>query len=279
MIGATVLSVAGVIGQNCVTLLLSIRKLLGLRKFNFRLGRMLPHLSNFQMKTIMEGRTLRPVYSCSFVPFISFLFVFGAQTTFAQTPVLPQRTLQQPTVQKGSVTAVYCKQSTLTGPAFLSVLNSIIKYGDLTDISFLQKMLGTKLDLSYGRGTDGKEYDHQHLEYNGDQVLGSPIHVHVDVHLDVIKGEASPFNGVIADIRFGSTSINLDNPIFMRDCMKLADDNFFSFFGGGFRESIYGGATKLLTIPGKNHTHIMIGIEVDYPKSQFVREIVINEAK
>ena len=77
----------------------------------------------------------------------TLLVAFRAQSAGAQTRPLPLSV---------SVPAAYCKQSTLTGPAFLNLLNTIIKHGDLTDIAFLQKTLGTKLSLNPEYGADGK---------------------------------------------------------------------------------------------------------------------------
>ena len=197
-----------------------------------------------------------------FAAVLGVLVIFGAQPAGAQTPSLPQAGAQQPASQSASVPAAYCKQSTLTGPAFLNLLNTVIKHGDLTDIAFLQKTLGTKFSLSYGSGVklDGSP-DHQRLEYDSDQMLGIPIHVHVDVHLDVIEGKPSPFGKGIAWINFeGLPFVSLS---YIDDCMKLSVDDLVSRYGAHWIRSSNGAESEWLQTPGKDNTKLAIGWTYD----------------
>ena len=196
---------------------------------------------------------------------VGLTFAYGAQTADAQTTPLPQAEAQQPAVHSASVPAGYCKQSTLTGPAFLNLLNTIVKHGDLTDIAFLQKTLGTKFSMSYGLWY-GKP-DHQEQEYDSDEVLGSPIHVHVVVNLDVIEGRPLPLSNVIGTIRFeGVGSFAALGWGYLNDCMELPVKQLKSRYGAeGFRQ-IYAsppgngplGESTRAEFPGKHNTMLWI---------------------
>ena len=195
------------------------------------------------------------------VLFAAVLVAFAAQAAGAQTAPLPQPTLQQ--LGAPSAPAGYCKQSTLTGPVFLNLLSTIIKHGDLTDIAFLQKTLGTKFSMNYGPGLGGNP-DHQEPEYDSDQVLDSPIHVHVVVHLDVIEGKPSLFGNAIAWIRFEGTSMASWG--YIHDCMELPVDELESRYGAdGFIQRYptgggsIAGETTQAEFPGKNNTKLAIG--------------------
>jgi hypothetical protein len=190
---------------------------------------------------------MRPIHWYFALASAALLMASGAQKAGAQTPPAPQNT---------STPASYCKQSSLTGPAFLNLLNTIIKHGDLTDVAFLQKTLGTKFNLSYGMKPD-ESPDHQHLKYDSDHVLDSPIHVNLDVHLDVIEDKPSLFGNAIAAIRFVGRG-------YINDCMKLPADDLESRYGAdGFRaiHNSWGPLVGELAgqkIPGKNNTKLMI---------------------
>jgi hypothetical protein len=181
---------------------------------------------------------------------LSVLAVFGARSAAAQTSPLPQPTPQQ--LGAPSVPAGYCKQSTLTGPEFMQLLNVIIKHGDLTDIAFLQKTLGTKFSFSYGKKTDGTR-DANSLFYTTDQIMGSPIPVTVTI----LKGkDTQELNGEIADLQFQPNS--QAQVSFFMNCLNLTATSFVSLFGpeawAGWPRFTLGGGGIDLKNPGKNGT-------------------------
>jgi hypothetical protein len=103
----------------------------------------------------------------------------------------------------------------------MSLLNIITEHGDLTDIAFLEKTLGTKLSpLPFnGLGTP----DPDDITYNGDQVRGSPIYVQVSV----TKGkDIQARSGAIAEVWFRPLSQAL-----FTNCLKLTTTDFVSVFG------------------------------------------------
>ena len=174
----------------------------------------------------------------------------------------PARAQNSPSSPSVSVPAVDCKQYTLTGPVFMNVLNTIIKHGDLTDIAFLQKTLGTKFSVSYGL-IDGNP-DHQEPEYDSNQVLGSPIHVHVSVNLDEIEGKPSLSGNWIAGIRFEGTS--MVDWGYINDCMELPVQELESRYGAeGFHQISASppgngplGERARAEFPGKDNTKLSI---------------------
>ena len=204
----------------------------------------------------------------------TLLVAFRAQSAGAQTRPLPLSV---------SVPAAYCKQSTLTGPAFLNLLNTIIKHGDLTDIAFLQKTLGTKLSLNPEYGADGKP-DPDNLDYNSDEVEGNPIHVAVRVR----KGErVHEMGGEIALVQFVPASPSIIEPSFFVNCLKLTGADFVSAFG---RQGFFfvptgplgaGFGKKRLNMPGKNDANLYVWFDY-YPSSESLipmptsQEAVVN---
>jgi hypothetical protein len=166
------------------------------------------------------ARDRRPIHLDFRSASVALLLACGAQTAGAQTAPLPQATLQQ--LGAPSVPAGYCKQFTLTGPIFLNMVNTIVNHGDLTDIAFLEKALGTKFRQLPGLAP-GTDLDN--LAYKSDQVLGSPLPVQVIA----IKGKEIQSNGsLIGEVRFQPNT--LAQVYFMR-CLMLTSANFVSLFG------------------------------------------------
>ena len=184
------------------------------------------------------------------------LGVFSVQAAGAQTPALRQGV---------SVPAEYCKQSSLTGPVFLKLLNAIIKHGDLTDIAFLQETLGTKFSLKYDPAPDGTP-DPNWLDYNGDHVLGNPIHVEVVIN----KGSRiQEQGGEVAFVRFLPEPVGIIKPSFFVDCLALTGADFVSLLGRSGFVFIWddapgaGSAGKTLNAPGKGDTRLRIIFNYD----------------
>jgi hypothetical protein len=150
---------------------------------------------------------------------VSLTVAFGVQPAGAQTSRLPQVEAQQRAAQSVTVPAAYCKQSSLTGPIFLNLLNTIVKHDDLTDIAFLEKTLGTKLSVLPALGPGPPDKDD--LAVFGDSVLGSPIAVQVKV----IRGkDVQAAGGIIAEVDFRSSSLAIN-------CLRLTSADFASLFG------------------------------------------------
>jgi hypothetical protein len=219
-----------------------------------------------------------------FAVVLGVLAAFGTQAADAQISPSLQAGRQQSAAQSGSGSATYCKQSTLTGPAFLNLLNTIVKHGDLTDIAFLQKTLGTKFSMSYGLWYGNP--DHQEQEYDSDQVLGSPFHVHVDVDLDVIEGKPSLFGNAIAGIRFeGTGNFPEAGGGYINDCMELPVKELESRYGAeGFRQ-IYAsppgngplGESTRAKFPGQHNTKL--GITWLYSPVGRIQVVAILQSK
>jgi hypothetical protein len=226
-----------------------------------------------QQKTCLPEKAGRLIHSCFLIASVALLVAVGARAAGAQTPTLPQNVL---------VAAEYCKQASLTRPAFLNLLKTIIKHGDLTDIAFLQKTLGAKFSLSYGFGKDGGP-DPRQLIYDSYQVLSNPIHV----HLRVVEGsEIQEQGGQIARMQIWGTSMDLNNPNFIRDCLKLSAVDFISSFGSFYDHGL-GSAREMLNNPGKDDTKLGIAFfyysSFDYPTSQgepvFIDMVQISQWK
>jgi hypothetical protein len=214
--------------------------------------------------------------------------VFGAQAADAQTSPLPVAGVQQPAAQSASGSATYCKQSSLTGPAFMNLLNTITEHGDLTDIAFLQKTLGTKFILSYEESIP----DHQQVDYSSDQMVGAPIHIDGYVR----NGQLiQKMGGAIAFLRFMPPPSMMSSSFFV-NCMKLTGADFASTFKGqpfayfSNLSPFIGTASKTLNIPGKNKAKldIMFSYEFNYeppehlrptPQEALVDTVIISEAK
>jgi hypothetical protein len=215
---------------------------------------------------------------------VSLTVAFGVQAAGAQTPPLPQPTLQQPAAQSANLPPGYCKQWPLTGPLFLNLVNTITEHGDLTDIAFLQKVLGTKLSLSqisYGSGANGSTAPHI-LYYTSNNVVGSPITVTVQI----FKGNYTPeTSGEISAVRFGSNY----QAAFI-NCLNLTTENFVSTFGretGGWLSPSPGGEETIgLKKSSKNGTAIEVQFEYTYdlpgrplPPHELVFGVSIKEYK
>lgn len=193
---------------------------------------------------------MRYIHFSSLSAFVALLLAFGVQTASAQTPILPRATLQQ--LGASGLPAGYCKQFTLTGPIFLNMMDTIVKHGDLTDIAFLEKTLGTHLSLNPWIGPYGTP-DPDTLYYKSDQVLGSSVPVEVRV----FKGKKiQAAGGLIAEVRFQPPREAL-----FPACLTLTSADFVSLFGrlsfmwiGG--PLSHGDGYIRLKTPGKNGTKL-----------------------
>ena len=147
----------------------------------------------------------------------------------------------------------YCQNSTLTGLKFLQLIHTIIAHGDLTDIPFLEKTLGTKFSSSYGYPAEVTP-DKQILQLNSEQTLGNPIPVHIIIYY--AKSDQLRMHQ-IAGLGFG------DQSTFITDCFHFSPSDISSYFGGGFyRKMFFGSPISIYyqenSSPGKNGSKIYI---------------------
>lgn len=124
----------------------------------------------------------------------------------------------------------YCNVSTLDGDEFMRMISTIIVHGDLTDVEFMEKTLGTKLTVSYGWKRDGTP-DHQKPVYHTDHVLGSPIQA--TLFVNTVKANP-PKSGWISSLDFGIPSFPLTNSNFMIDCLHISTSEFFAVYKGPY---------------------------------------------
>lgn len=192
----------------------------------------------------------------------STVFVLVAQVAQAQPFFrVPPQQGSSPSIRHS---AAYCKQSTLSGPAFIQLLDTIIKHGDLTDVAFVERTLGVKFAMSYGWGLDGNP-DPKKLDYQSDQMLGDPIHLILDIDTSrQKKGHQIEF------ITFQDIPTYGINGSFIVDCLHMSAYDFPSFFGKGFFTGLPAGplpgepvgppasvdAMKNLDSSGKDNTSI-----------------------
>lgn len=174
------------------------------------------------------------------------LAVFGVHAAAAQSPPLPSPPPQQ--------LPAYCAASKLTGNEFLQAIQKIIAHGDLTDIGFLEKTLGTKFSSSHGLSEKGTP-DSQFLILDSEQTLKNPISVNVIIFY--AKSDQLRFHQ-IAGIAFG------DKSNFIADCFHLSPADLSSYFGGGFYRYIPPPGSPIATYyqrtssPGKGGSKISI---------------------
>src|ERR1700692_1448615 len=118
----------------------------------------------------------RTVLSRSLFAAAGAAFMLAANASRAQPVEAPP----PPRVPQGAIHQVpsYCQRSTLTGFQFLQLIHTIIAHGDLTDIKFLEKTLGTKFSTSHGWSEKGTP-DPQILFLDSERTLGNPISVHI----------------------------------------------------------------------------------------------------
>lgn len=197
---------------------------------------------------------------------MSVTIAFDAQPASAQTSPLPQATLQRPAIQQ---IPAYCQHSTLTGLEFRGSIHAIIAHGDLTDVAFIEKTLGTEFSLNYGWKPDGSQ-DTQKLIYQSNHMLGDTIQV--SLHINTAS---PPKGGQIAFISFNGNPMTALYPTFISDCLHMSSNDFSSSFGTEFFRDIPVGDVpvrgepyspppisvgKYLNYPGKDSTHLKLGI-------------------
>lgn len=102
------------------------------------------------------------------------------------------------------------------------MIHTIIVHGDLTDIPFIEKTLGTKFTTSYGWKLDGTP-DPQKLNYETKDVLGSPIHASVMISLNepLILG-------------FGGSRFPKVERDYISDCLRLTVSEIVAVYKGPY---------------------------------------------
>jgi hypothetical protein len=157
----------------------------------------------------------------------------------------------------------FCKKFTLTDAQFLDMLHAIVNHGDVTDIAFMEKTLGTKLSQVPTYREDGKP-DPDETYYRNDHLLGSPI----PVEIDIFRGkERQEMGGESARMRLSGP-----NSDFYFHCLKLTMTDFFSSFArknlsfasiciptGGCGDYVW-----KLNIPGKNDVRLEMDVSWSY---------------
>lgn len=175
----------------------------------------------------------------------------------------------------------YCKASKLTGSEFMQAINGIVTHGDLTDIPFLQKILHTTFQSSFGLKTDGTQ-DRQTAIYQAATVLGAPIQMQI---VNWSKDRQARMRQ-IARISFdGKTSPSSDAD-FTRDCLNIHVSNFFVTYGNQFMflgpvgmigrpgpgMNVEKGAILNQNLPGKKDSTMSLGFSVLSPWDRSVTE-------
>ena len=142
----------------------------------------------------------------------------------AQSTTLPP-TVQQP--------PAYCKGSSLDATGLLQIIHTIIAHGNLQDIPFIEKTLGTKLyalhfwDVNGQRVETSKPFEKSHpiaggklipgeAVYNSDNLLGSPTKIFLSV-----------FNKS-SMLRIGESPADYSHPL--RDCTRITAGDFIASF-------------------------------------------------
>lgn len=160
--------------------------------------------------------------------------------------------------QSASVPAGDCKQS-MTGPAFMKLLNTIIEHGDLSDIGFISREFGTKFIPFGGESDSFAEPPVRQMIYNGNHALGDSAAVKLIVDKDVQNHNTS-FASL--DI-FPAFAENLESDHFTH-CLYLTQNQFLSFFGRqgffamGSSPPVTTDFSKTLNVSGKGNTKLRI---------------------
>jgi hypothetical protein len=142
----------------------------------------------------------------------------------------------------------YCKKSTLNSVEFLQLIQTIIAHGDLTDIPFLEKILGTRFNSTYDVARDSSS-DNQIVRLRSDDIFGNPIEVFLLIFYAKSQQQKSGFT---AALRIGG------RPNFIENCLHIPDSEFVSFFGGNFAGvppppgGLTASAAKTPNYPSKN---------------------------
>jgi hypothetical protein len=181
-----------------------------------------PHTAQSMGAAEIWQKFVWTVHSRRLFAAVGLQVLFAAQVAQAQSTGLPtHQALTQPPIQHSPT---YCKQSTLTNVKFMQLIQALIAHGDLTDIAFIEKMLGTKFSSNYGTKLDGTP-EHQTIILNSDQMLGGPIHVELIINYELSKQSKT---GIIAALAIGQQSN------FFADCLQINESYLSSYFGGNF---------------------------------------------
>ncbi len=211
------------------------------------------------------------------------LIVFNAHVAFAQTNPSAMAAVPQ--------LASYCKSSSLSGPEFMRSLHEIVSHGDLDDVGFITKILGTKF-IGLGSTTLGGILPSQITNYRTDEVLDNPI----QVRLTLYQYPTQP-NGhnQIAFMRIESLPMPTSDFDFISACLHISPKDFSSYFAGDFSfDAIdpapsandanntqgnpvypYSDMIQAQGSPGRNGSKIYLGFTSN--ENQLITEITIHQ--
>lgn len=183
--------------------------------------------------------------------------IFAAHDAFAQSAASSLEPQRPP---------AYCKGSTLNTAEFLRIIHEIIAHGDLGDVAFMEKTLGTKFSVTYGSYGDGSP---PQPSYQSDQMLGTPIHTSLD-----ILNFKRPVKWALSTINFGDPD---SRDSFLADCMRLTIGDFKDFKGESFElgyssPPVGAGAVIHHVASGKNDAKFDIRIDIEVPPETRVRK-------
>ncbi|MDE1883517.1 MAG: hypothetical protein KGH70_05990 [Rhodospirillales bacterium] len=175
----------------------------------------------------------------------------------------------------------YCTESKLSGSEFMQAVNDIVTHGDLTDIPFLQKILRTTFQSSFGLKMDGTQ-DRQTVIYQATTLLGAPMQMRL---VNWAKDRQAMMRQ-IASIGFYSKTAPSSDADFIRNCLNIHVSDFFVTYGNQFTflgpvgmiseprpgVNVEKGAILNQNLPGKNGSTMSLGFSVLSPWDHSVTE-------
>ncbi len=205
-----------------------------------------------QINRIIQNRDIKMRPNCKLATLLKYIvsaaniiFIFGANSSAAQSSS-EQTAIHQP--------PAYCQRSKLNGIELMGLIKTIIAHGDLKDIAFIEKTLGTKFTSSHGVNADGTP-NNQILKLNSNTVFGNPIHVSMMIFYDKSLSQRA---GELADLTFGGP------PSFIADCLHVPISNTTGYFGGRYTSlptgawSSTSSVTRVEDYPGINATKLRL---------------------
>jgi hypothetical protein len=193
---------------------------------NTLLSEMEDCLKPFKLQPTRRTRSLAKAMA---IAYSSILFVaLSAIAAFAS----PKATSQSMASGRPTLPS-YCQSTTLDGVQFMNMLQAIIAHGDLSDIAFIEKTLGTKFN-SYGWNDDGtpapQKLNGDTINHDAAGIFDNPL----QVHLLIFQSEALKKQGNVDRMTFESSSFSNQNQNFISDCLHISISNFSSFYGKGY---------------------------------------------
>jgi hypothetical protein len=163
----------------------------------------------------------------------------------------------------------YCKSYALTGAEFVSNIKVIVSHGDLTDVPFVEKTIGSKFEKLVPHGMEGEAS--QFLLGWTWQAMGAPIRIGLAVNFS--SARQLKFRN-IAQMSIESETLPHLDVDFIGDCLHIPISSFYSAFGA-FENMPDGSTAK--EIPGKNHSKIVLTVGYN-AKNNRVEEVDIDQS-